>query len=238
MRLLVTNDDGIMADGLVALVRELQLSFDCYVIAPDRGRSCCSHSVTTNAPIELKQIGAQQWSTSGTPADCVRIGLQYLQLQPDLVLSGINEGGNLGVDIHFSGTVAAAREASLCGYRAMALSQYLRRDIPRDWAHSARRARWAIDSLSIESVGKRAYWNINLPARPDELVQLPIVRCMPEPQHLDFAYELHEMETQQQNDGVQLIYRSTYQNRPRSAGTDVDTCFQGNITATLLQAGF
>ena len=139
MKILLTNDDGIEAEGLQCLYDVLTKTAECFVVAPDQGRSCCSHGVTTHTSLQVVARMRNQWTVSGTPADCVRVGLLWLDLKPDLVVSGINHGGNLGVDILYSGTAAGAREASLLGVPAIAISQYMRRDIDRDWDVSARR---------------------------------------------------------------------------------------------------
>lgn len=109
MIFLITNDDGYEARGLQEFAAAMREIGDVYVVAPDSVRSCCSHSVTTAEELHLQQMAPQDWSVSGTPTDCVRVAVRWLGIRPDWVLSGVNEGGNLGVDIHYSGTVARAR---------------------------------------------------------------------------------------------------------------------------------
>ena len=109
MKILLTNDDGIDAEGLQCLVEVIAKNAECYVVAPDEGRSCCSHGVTTGSSLDVVSRVGNQWTVSGTPADCVRVGLLYLNLKPDWVVSGVNHGGNLGVDILYSGTAAGAQ---------------------------------------------------------------------------------------------------------------------------------
>ena len=241
MRILLTNDDGIDAEGLQCLARVLALKAECFVVAPDTGRSCCSHGVTTGSPLTVVAQQNNQWAVSGTPADCVRVGLLCLNLMPDLVVSGVNHGGNLGVDILYSGTAAGAREASHFGLPSVAVSQYMRRDLERDWHVNAVRAAFVIENILARGTLGEGFWNVNLPALPiSELgLDFPISRCKPEPQPLAFSFA--NMTESQPNSVESLgildssprsswIYTSNYQQRPRSPGTDVDLCFNGHAT--------
>ena len=122
MRILLTNDDGILAPGIRALARELA-NHDLTIIAPDCERSAASHSLSLRKDIPVKKIAANEYAVGGTPVDCTVIALQKILTQPvDLVISGINAGQNMGEDVLYSGTVAAAVEASLMGNRAIAIS--------------------------------------------------------------------------------------------------------------------
>src|SRR5262249_20550980 len=124
MHFLLTNDDGIDAPGLQALFQAVQPFAESIVVAPASALSGCSHRVTTDGPIRIDKRAANRFAVDGTPADCVRVGLHALAKDVDWVLSGINAGGNLGADVHHSGTVAAVREAVLHGKPGIALSQY------------------------------------------------------------------------------------------------------------------
>src|ERR1043166_3476254 len=119
MKFLVTNDDGIDAEGLAALVEAAALCGDVICVAPDSHYSGCGHRVTTDRPLKLSRAGDDRWALDGTPADWVRVALAHVVPDVDWVLSGINHGGNLGVDVFHSGTVAAVREAALHGKRAI-----------------------------------------------------------------------------------------------------------------------
>jgi len=122
--ILLTNDDGIDAEGLRRLEGCLEALGEITVVAPDRERSAVSHGLTINVPLEIKEVGERRYALNGTPADCIIFALKHVfQSPPDLVISGINHGANLGDDIMYSGTVAAAREASRHGIPAMAISQ-------------------------------------------------------------------------------------------------------------------
>lgn len=236
---LLTNDDGIDALGLQALGQAIGAIGSMAIVAPDTVRSCCSHAVTTAEALQIVQVNSVSWKVSGTPADCIRVAIKHLQIRPKWVLSGVNEGGNLGVDIHYSGTVAGAREAALMGLRSMALSQYLRRDRPRDWNLSALRAVQAWTILQAVELEPTEFWNINLPVVEHAGVELPLTHCNPEPQMLDYDFACVQDESSDPglSDQTQWVkYRSNYQDRPRSESLDVAKCFSGHITATRLSS--
>ena len=126
MRILLVNDDGIDAIGIRFLIDALAQKHTLYVAAPDRERSAASKSMTLNAPLRAKEVQiegvAAAYAVDGTPVDCARLGMGNLVPQPDLVISGINIGPNLGTDTLYSGTCAAAQEAALLGIQAIAMS--------------------------------------------------------------------------------------------------------------------
>lgn len=127
MKILLTNDDGIYAPGLWALYTALAAVHDVSVIAPDRERSAVGHGITLNEPLRLTWVAVNGrcsgYAVTGTPVDCVKLGLaQILKGRPDMVISGINAGANVGMDINYSGTVSAAREAAVFGIPAVAVS--------------------------------------------------------------------------------------------------------------------
>jgi 5'-nucleotidase len=127
MRILITNDDGVHADGLFALKVALAPLGDIFVIAPERPRSAAAHAITLHKPVRLNKValrdGSEAFAVSGTPADCVVLGSQaVMDGAVDIVVSGVNHGPNLGWDVHYSGTVAAAKEAAMTGHAAIAIS--------------------------------------------------------------------------------------------------------------------
>ena len=128
MRILVTNDDGIHAPGLVALEAiAAQLSDDVWVVAPAEEQSGAGHSLTLSQPVRLREMAERRYAVRGTPTDCVMLALGHVlkDHRPDLILSGVNRGGNLAEDVTYSGTVAAAMEGCLAGVRSIALSQVM-----------------------------------------------------------------------------------------------------------------
>ena len=130
MKILISNDDGILANGIRALIEVLGVDHEVYVVAPDRERSAAGHSLTLHTPLRVEELepkfGAKRnWVTTGTPGDCVKIGLSAIleeSEKPDLVISGINHGPNLGADILYSGTVSCAMEGAMLGYPSIAVS--------------------------------------------------------------------------------------------------------------------
>ncbi|MGL4981471.1 MAG: 5'/3'-nucleotidase SurE [Treponemataceae bacterium] len=122
-KILLTNDDGLDCDGIHVLARELSKVAEVWMIAPDRNRSAVSHGITMFNPLTIKKIDTQIFSCSGLPADCVMVGIKsVMENAPDIVISGINEGGNIGTDVLFSGTAAGARQACLYGIPSIAVS--------------------------------------------------------------------------------------------------------------------
>ena len=121
---LVSNDDGINAAGIRALCESLETMGDVWVVAPETERSATSHAITLDRPLRLHEVAPQRYAIDGTPVDCVYVGLYGVlkDKKPDLVISGINHGANLGSDTFYSGTVGAAREGALRGTRALAVS--------------------------------------------------------------------------------------------------------------------
>ena len=121
--ILVSNDDGIHSEGIKALARALKRVGDVFVVAPDRERSAASHSLTLHRPLRVEKIGINSYAVDGTPTDCINIAVNgILKKRPDIVVSGINKGGNLGDDVTYSGTVSAAMEGTLLGIPSFAIS--------------------------------------------------------------------------------------------------------------------
>jgi 5'-nucleotidase len=232
MNVLLTNDDGVHAPGLQALVESVrQLGWQPVVVAPATEQSQCGHRVTTHQHLKVVPLGEHRYAVHGTPADCVRIALFALDLRPDLVLSGINAGGNMGQDIVISGTVAAAREAAYHGIRSFALSHYLIRDLTVDWSRTAGWAAHVLGHLHPLPQAERSFWNVNLPhLGPGHTQPPPLVHCSPAVSPLNVEYTRHEA-----GDALHFSYSASYASRPRDPGSDVAACFSGNIAASLLQ---
>lgn len=129
MKILVTNDDGIFSEGIKELADSLSSLGDVWVVAPDRERNAISHALTLHRPLRILNTSYQSYAVNGTPADCVNVGVNFiLKEKPDLVVSGINKGENLGGDINYSGTVAAAVEGALMGIQSFAISLSAKKD--------------------------------------------------------------------------------------------------------------
>ena len=166
MRILATNDDGIMAPGLLALRRALAELGDVTVVAPTTPQSAVGHAITLSDPVRVHRVslgdGAVGWAVEGSPADCVKMALYELMPdRPDLVASGVNLGANVGINVLYSGTVAAAIEAAFIGLPAMAVSIEPAETVDFDGA--ARIARRLIDQTIARNPSQPMLLNVNVP---------------------------------------------------------------------------
>jgi 5'-nucleotidase len=167
MKIILTNDDGIDAEGIKALATELRKKHDVWVIAPDRERSGASHSVNLRDPGRIMERADREYSCSGSPADCVMLAyLGFLDFRPDIVVSGINRGPNLGTDILYSGTCAAARQAALYAIPGIAVSCASRHG-PFLYAAAADFVARNLEALAGHC-SENAFINVNAPSS-DEL---------------------------------------------------------------------
>lgn len=166
MQIMVTNDDGIAAPGIKALAEALTALGTVTVVAPDRERSAAGHSLTLHSPLRVFELREGWYAVDGTPTDCVNMGIHsLLQQPPDLVVSGINHGGNMGDDITYSGTVAAAMEANLMGIPALAVS--LATYGPTDhFPDAARIAVQVARELLRNGLPADTFLNLNVPNLP------------------------------------------------------------------------
>ncbi len=243
MKIILTNDDGIDAPGLQALWDSVQYALaehspEIMVVAPDRGRSECGHSVTQDRPLVIQCVEPNWYSVDGTPVDCVRVAMTTLMPEPTMLISGINQGANLGVNLFVSGTFAAAREAALHKIPAASISQYRRPDVPKTWDHCRDWLATILGELAnnAKSVDdqKSLLWNINLPAthaiKVDEhppmppIQWCPVDRC-PIPRHA-------------KREGDSVTFDLDFHGRPRQSGSDVDHCFSGQMTISKVSPFF
>jgi 5'-nucleotidase len=166
-RILITNDDGIHSDGLIKLEEALKQVGDVYVVAPAAEMSGASHSLTLARPLRIRQLDARHWAIDGTPTDCITLALNKILSEderPDICVSGINHGGNLGDDATYSGTVAGALEASILGVPGLALSLVARDNF--DFTDAAAFAVVATRKVLEEGLPEGTLLNINLPPGP------------------------------------------------------------------------
>jgi 5'-nucleotidase len=169
LKILLTNDDGIHAPGLMALYLELRDDFDVYVVAPESEMSAVGHAITLRSPLRVQEIVKNGaffgYGVTGTPADCVKIAVQELLTSPpDIILSGINLGANVGVNVLYSGTVSAATEGAFLGVRSAAFSLDTRKD--PDFSYAAAFSRKIIKFLSEGGISNGTALNVNVPAIP------------------------------------------------------------------------
>ncbi len=232
MTFLLTNDDGIDAPGIQVL-EELVAELPHLTVAPRQPHSGCGHRITALQPIQVDALPLadhpQRYAVHGTPADCTRLALaQLCPKPPHWVLSGINAGGNLGVDAYISGTVAAVREAAYQGIPGIAISQYLKGGQEPNWQRTGTWAAKVIAQLLKKPPQPGCFWNVNLPW-PEEgqpMNQIPdLVFCEPSRDPLPLSYE---------KQGNCYRYNGSYSDRAAAPGSDVATCFSGAIAITHL----
>ena len=182
MRILLTNDDGIHAPGLEVLEEIARsLSDDIWICAPEEEQSGMGHALTLTRPVRLRRHGKRRFAVTGTPTDCVTMALrEVMDAQPDLILSGVNRGANLGDDITYSGTASAAMEGALAGIQSIALSQVLRPADLREGDPFDAARRWGskvVAPLVEAPLPARALINVNFPPRPaDDVKGVRVVR--------------------------------------------------------------
>jgi len=172
-RILLTNDDGIQASGLMALAEACGRFADVWVVAPDREQSATSHAISLHKPLRARQVDAQRFTVDGTPTDCVYLGLHHFLCEPPvMVVSGINHGPNLGNDVIYSGTVSAAMEGALFGYQAVAVSLCLPDNhrsqtlTTKDFAVAADFACDLVQKTLETPMPPGVLLNVNVPFRP------------------------------------------------------------------------
>ncbi len=179
MRFLLTNDDGIYARGLGALYQELSKDAECIVVAPEVEQSAVGHAITIARPLMVRPARKNGqfmgWAVAGTPADCVKIGLRELAVKPvDLVVSGINLGANVGINVLYSGTVSAATEGAILGVPSFAISLGTHnRDA--DFSFAARFARKVAHFMLHRNLNRSIPLNVNIPAIPEKDIQGVVV---------------------------------------------------------------
>ncbi len=227
IRFLLTNDDGIGAAGLQALAAGIAGAAGVLTVAPADQRSGVGHATTTDQQFQVTRRSENEVVVDAQPADCVRVALHDFHERIDWVLAGINAGGNLGVDIYYSGTVAAAREAAIHGLPAVAVSCYHDRPLTTDdWRRASGWIRPVLADLLARPTPPGVFWNVNLPCPQPGPAQPPVVECRVDTSPLQLAYR-------SANGGY--AYSGRYRQRRRTAGSDVDVCFGGGISLTRLE---
>lgn len=226
MKIVVTNDDGYDQPGLAALVEAVNPLGEVTVIAPATPQSSVGHRVTMQEPIQVERLHNNHYVVHGTPADCSRLAVKAIAPDADWIVAGINPGANLGSDVYQSGTVAAAREAAILGVRAMAVSIYIARDWALDWPAACTQVSRRLPELLKQPLAAGQFWNINLPS-PITAASTLHHRYCPLDKH-PHAYRYAD-------NGGAFHYEGVIHDRPRTAGSDVDICFGGMISITLME---
>ena len=232
MKVLVTNDDGIFAQGLWALVKELKTIADVIVVAPDREQSAIGTAITLRQPLRVQKIrplvpGVEAYSVEGTPTDSVTLALgKLVEDKIDLVISGINQGLNLGDDVIISGTVSAARQGYLRGLPAFAISVAT---LSQSYLDSATKLTVVLaKKVNSNALSSNVFLNINLPDLPIAKVRGIKITSL--------ASESHTDTVEEGNDGKRKYYWLVHQrlNKDTIEGTDIWAVEQGNISITPL----
>ena len=231
-RILICNDDGISAEGIRVLEKAARgLSDAVWVVAPAFEQSGAGHSFTTHRPLTAHRVSERHYTVDGTPTDCVLYACRALlkDHKPDLVLSGINQGANLGLDVTYSGTVGAAMEGTLQGVRSMALSLYGAKS-PADtpyWETAARYAPEVIGRLAEMEWAPDTLMNVNFPAVPPEKVSGIEIPCL---SRRKIGDELTINSLPDGKTSFWIGYARTED--PSVKGTDLEAVLRGAVTIT------
>ncbi|MGI9517925.1 MAG: 5'/3'-nucleotidase SurE [Pirellulaceae bacterium] len=226
MKILVTNDDGIDAQGISILADVARQFGDVTVVAPRYHHSGCSHQMTFEGQLDTQRVDEGRFWVDGYPSDCVRLALAHLCDHVDLVLSGVNHGSNLGLDNFISGTVAAAREATFFGLPAIAVSQYHRGLDDDVWEAARVLTRRSLEYVLDGRLRNSHYWNVNFPIvgeRDPELIEIGEGVLDRAPLPADYSPNL-----------TGYMYEGDYHARDYSPGTDIDLIQRGHVAMTLV----
>ncbi|CAN7205821.1 5'/3'-nucleotidase SurE [Bosea sp. LjRoot9] len=236
MRILVTNDDGIHAEGLAVLEAiAAQLSDDVWVVAPETDQSGVAHSLSLSNPLRLRQIDKRRYAVAGTPTDCVIMAARSIMIdqRPDLVLSGVNRGQNVAEDVTYSGTIAAAMEGTLLGIPSIAVSQAYG-PAGRDqihWDCAKHHAPGIIRRLLDEGIPRDVLFNLNFPNVPPSEVAGVAVTVQGRRDQ-----ELMKLEPRQDGRGNPYFWIAFQRSKSEPAnGTDLRALFEKKISVTPLE---
>jgi 5'-nucleotidase len=227
MKILVSNDDGYLATGINVLTDALSEIADVIVVAPDRNRSAASNSLTLNDPLRVSKVAKNRYKVNGTPSDCVHLALTgFLEEEPDLVVSGINHGANLGDDVIYSGTVAAAMEGRFLGLPTIAVSLVGH----RHFETAARVATELVQRLEKDPLPKEFIFNVNVPDVPyAELAGIRVCR-------LGFRHKSEPVVKDQDPHGRTIFWVGPAgDNQEEGEGTDFHALEQGAASITPLK---
>ena len=232
-RILLTNDDGINAPGMKVLQRIARsLSNDVWVVAPEGEHSGASHSLTLTAPLRLRKISAKKFAVEGTPTDCVMMAMNQVMADnpPDLLLSGVNRGANMGEDVTYSGTIAAAMEGTLVGVPSIALSQSFANRKVMHWPTAEQHASDIIRRLVAIGWSRDVLMNVNFPdCLPGDVKGVEVVRQG----RRDFSALNIEQRIDARERPYYWIGFRPIQGQPEE-GTDIRATEEGRIAITPL----
>jgi len=228
MKILLTNDDGYNSQGILALHAALIKEHEVFIVAPSRERSACSHSITLVQPVQFKEIDKNHIACSGTPADCVLYSLLGgISFKPDCIISGINRGPNLGTDILYSGTAAAARQGALASIPSIAISSSHLRE-PFNFNREAQYIASTLPTL-LDLIEKRTFININFPSDFNDDSRL--VNSFPSIRHYSDSLNLTKAA-----DGSSYLFLDGLPIASRAQkGSDWSEIQEGNISFSIVK---
>lgn len=232
MKILISNDDGVHAHGLRALVRAVRDLGEVLVVVPDRPRSACGHSVTLHKPLRVEEVGLDGEGSAlicnGTPADCVALAIcELLPEPPDLVIAGINLGPNLGDDVSYSGTIAAAMEGAIFDVKAMAFSVCGAQEV--DFSFAAALARELAPRVVDSPLSPGTFLNVNVPhLTPERITGIELTRQ-------GRRRWVEQFQKREDMRGGAYYWRGGRpEDDPKTPGTDVWAVHQGRVSVTPL----
>ena len=236
-QVVVSNDDGITAVGIDVLAGLLGEWADCITVAPAEPQSGVGHALSDARELRVQELAPDRIAVAGTPADCARLalarGAPLLEAwgkprvaTPRWLVAGINHGANLGVDTYVSGTAAAAREAAILGFPAIAISHYVGRHRTIDWTEAQRHAGPILQELLTRPPSPGAFWNVNLPHPSRVTPECPVVFCPPDPSPHPVRYT---------HRGKTFRYSGDYHARARKPGCDIAVCLGGAIAVSEIR---
>lgn len=231
--ILVTNDDGYFSDGINVLFKELRKVGEVFMVAPDREQSASSHSLTLDRPLRVQQLDSHRYTINGTPTDCVMLALNlfFKRKKPDMIVSGINHGGNMGEDVIYSGTVAAAIEGSLLRIPSLAVSMV-------DWLPGTKMLRAAklvarmVSLYHTVELDPEIILNINLPLDRGRPYRKYRFTRLGRRQYKD--YVIHKTDPR----GKAYYWIGGYPTWKTTKGSDFETVQQGVVSITPLKLNF
>ncbi len=234
MRILLTNDDGIYAPGIAALKHQIQDLGQITVVAPAIEQSGVGHSITFSQPLRIREVHLNKefvgYGVSGSPADCVKLAIhEIMENKPDVVISGLNMGANVGIHILYSGTVAAAVEAAIMGFPSIAVSFEITEHYA-DVHDAAKVARNVIERIIKHKLPRGSLLNVNIPSRPaNQIKGIKITR--------QFAHDFKETFDKRTDPGGKAYYwlMGTDKLIHHEEGTDLSAVNEGYISITPLR---
>jgi 5'-nucleotidase len=229
VEILITNDDGIHSAGIKSLAASLRNLGKVTIVSPDREMSSISHAISLHRPLRMEKIEDNSYKVNGTPADCIYLGsIKIIKQKPDLVVSGINKGPNIGEDVIYSGTVAGALEATILGIPSFSISLASYKEF--NFKHAACFAQFLAEKILAQGLPKSTFLNINVPLGKIKEIKITT---------LGRRYYVEKVEEKIDPRGDKYYWIGGEASPPtKQPGTDVDAIAEGYVSVTPLQLDF